>query len=436
MFEKLQLKSSDIDQIFTVFVNTQDDDIPTIEIAEFFNNNSIPFIPFIVALFTIFDNTGSSSYDACTFENFILTLWNFLTLDHQELMSFIVMMYELVAKKDGDTSMFSRHEIRFIFESCWDTNNFKFKRFVVPEIDVIEYITYDSVDSTSKRFEGLNSCDLIYALNESFLLLDLVRQVQEMLCKKIVGQYFWRRLLKERLRNHGSKPIFKILDGLIDHNICILNFYRSLNSMISLPRSFNEALMQLKRRDNEIKQYRIGKQSASPKNRSRAMLSTDVIEGVQGDGKLRIGSHISLLTYCDEFHRKQRLSKILPKKKSIFSAFSYTTYFKVAPSNESTPRRYEGSNGDSFTRIKIDAKLTSLANTADDDGSFRRKNFSAVNSNNSSKSKLSSKASSNLRLITANSAQDTDSVLGDMVNERHSHYGDAKTPTSKNSFRL
>ena len=90
-FESLSLRTIDIGRLYYIFRKIDRDNGGRIEVLELLMFLDVERTPFTKRAFTIFDEDGSGSVD---FREYVLSMWNYCTLDSSTLCIFAFDIYD------------------------------------------------------------------------------------------------------------------------------------------------------------------------------------------------------------------------------------------------------------------------------------------------------------------------------------------------------
>lgn len=246
IFRQLKLFARDIDKLYYCFNNLRPDRNGFMSIQAMYKSYTIQPTPFLFGIFHLHDCGPTVNYYA-NFENWLLTMWNFLTLDEDAIIDFIFDVFDLRGKQ-----VLYRDEIHYIFKILWGEKNFTHDKFIITNIDKMNFGANDEVTISNA----------IETINENPILMLPVYQAQDSLRQNIWSAGLWRRLARDRASNHKDTGIYEICDGFLDNSL-ILQFFEVIHGMVELPDRTLLKFHVMKKNDAEKKKQRSDRNKAA-----------------------------------------------------------------------------------------------------------------------------------------------------------------------------
>lgn len=186
----LKLSNIHIDGFYNHFKNLDLDNDNKVGIEEFMIVNDIQSKYFGELVFRVFDSDHSGSID---FEEYLVAMWNFCSLDKHSLITFTFNLFDV-----DNSGKLNKMEIQNI-------------------IDIIHgYKLTDRLNIAMKKLQGLvdglTLKEFIIFSREFPIVIYPIFETQEKLQRCLFGQTRWHRLAVDRKLNFKDKTIFEILN--------------------------------------------------------------------------------------------------------------------------------------------------------------------------------------------------------------------------------
>lgn len=235
LLQRLHLSVNEVDKLFYSFIRFNPDEEGYIDIDFMFRTWKLEPTPFLLGMFYLFEPVMMPN--RINFQAFLLTIYNFLTLDEDEIVDFIFFIFDVKSKRQ-----YTRYEIIYIFKCLWSEKSFKKSKFVGTNIEKMKF----------SKFDEATVSNIVETICENPILMLVVFQTQELLKKTLWGNSFWKSIKRKRNKNFKQLNIFSICPDYIDESLRLM-FIEYLSGIIALPPTFSSNLFSLKQ---ELKEKR------------------------------------------------------------------------------------------------------------------------------------------------------------------------------------
>jgi Ca2+-binding EF-hand superfamily protein len=187
-------------KLYNIFRRIDRDGSHEISLPEFYEFFRLQESAFSTTAFNVMDRDGSGGMD---FQEFVLSVWNYLTFTAMSIIEFAFTLY------DTDQSMFlDRPEVHKLVSDVYNKGD-QFATGNKLESRVENVLAKLDVDG-----DGRISLQEFTKFNQGHpLLLYPAYGIQQTLRCKILGTSFWERVTKDREKLFESKQITEILEG-------------------------------------------------------------------------------------------------------------------------------------------------------------------------------------------------------------------------------
>lgn len=181
---QLEYQKADIDCLFRAFADIDADNSHVIRIDEFFAYFSIESTPCNRGIFSWIAKESNHEVQCLNFFQFAVVMWNFLTIDKEDLPKFVFFIFDV-----KDSGQLQSSEIIELVKTIYHTHHSQSKviRQLLRKLE-LENKSY-SVDAFTAWTKSHHS------------LLNPLFSMQKKLRQKIIGYSYWNSL-KERRRKH------------------------------------------------------------------------------------------------------------------------------------------------------------------------------------------------------------------------------------------
>lgn len=193
---KLHLKRSDLNAIYTQFCVLDSDNSGEVEVEEFIIHNEIASDIFGELVFTLFDQNKSGKLD---FQEYVIAVWNYCTLPKDGLARFAFDIFDV-----DNSGTLTFPEIKEAVDMIW---GFKGN-------DRVTLAMKHLIENNNREISGTDFIDIAKHFP---ILLFPVFEVQDKLRKKCMGEYAWSRLTNQRYVDFEKKSVFEILGFEVLH---------------------------------------------------------------------------------------------------------------------------------------------------------------------------------------------------------------------------
>ena len=196
-FNRLRLEGQDIQRFYRRFVVIDKDDSGEIELGEFYEATKLTASPFANRVFMILDEDKSGSIN---FEEFVVSVWNFCSLDNPMLINFAFKLFDL----DGGGTL-SWQEVAHLVSEVYGCRTFN--QLEPRVLQVLKKLDEDGNGEVSRtEFENFN-------LRFPMMLFPAY-QMQQELRRATFSESYWEKLSTRRRGFSGrSINIFEILEA-------------------------------------------------------------------------------------------------------------------------------------------------------------------------------------------------------------------------------
>eukprot|EP01038_Epipyxis_sp_PR26KG_P009776 gene9776-13151_t len=188
-FEAIRLGPYEIGKLYKLFRKVDLDGSGTIGLGELLMHIDLERTPFTTRIFSIFDEDGSGAID---FREFVLSLWNYLTLSNATLVLFAFDLYD----KDS-SGVLSFSEIEIMLRDIYGKNVEKnyHSKAILADLVAMDRMEDVDIDAFSK-YVKLHQAMLFPAF-----------QMQQQLQRKFFGTSFWERQGSKRIQLSKGKYV-------------------------------------------------------------------------------------------------------------------------------------------------------------------------------------------------------------------------------------
>ncbi len=179
-FKAMGLEEKEIDKFFNLYRKMDKDNGGSIDIQEFYRHFNLSRSPFADRVFQVMDGDGSKELD---FVEFVISLWNFCSLNRGGLMLFAFTLYD--ADDSGELEM---EELHKLLSDVYGINGLQENPRVLSLVNQID----KSGDGSVQIHE------FIYACKRYQLILKPAFSVQASLQNQTFGKRYWQDVTKKR----------------------------------------------------------------------------------------------------------------------------------------------------------------------------------------------------------------------------------------------
>eukprot|EP00753_Platysulcus_tardus_P001090 PLAT11042.1.p1 GENE.PLAT11042.1~~PLAT11042.1.p1 ORF type:complete len:407 (-),score=160.72 PLAT11042.1:77-1150(-) len=181
-FEPLELEEVELERFYEVFLQMDKDMSGEIDFDEFANFFDLHDTPFARRMFYVTDTDGSGQLD---FREFVVTMWNFCSLDAATVSSFGFRLFDL-----DNSGMLDQEEVEALIQEVYGEklkNNMRVRKVLrLLDRDGDGEVSFDEFRVFSKHYP---------------VLMYPAVHMQRLLRAQIIGEPFWARLQDSRVRS-------------------------------------------------------------------------------------------------------------------------------------------------------------------------------------------------------------------------------------------
>lgn len=196
--KQIKLTDNEIDKYWKAFCKVDKLYTGSIHIDRFHEYYKLDETEFTKKVFSIMDSDGSGSI---SFHEFILAIWNYLSLDMNSLASFSFRLFDT-----DNSKLMEKGEIEAMIGCVYGTGVGNNER-VQKVIDKME----------PANGESITSAEFVNFSRQYPLLLYPAFAMQNILRRHIFGDAYWDAVSADRARNMADKTIFDILEEEAKH---------------------------------------------------------------------------------------------------------------------------------------------------------------------------------------------------------------------------
>merc|ERR1711991_129040 len=179
-FKAMNLDDADVDKFYKLYRKIDKDNGGYIDIQEFYRYFNLNRSPFADRIFQVMDGDGSKELD---FLEFVVSLWNFCSLNRGGLILFAFTLYD-----SDDSGELEMDELEKLLKDVYGVNGLKENPRVLSLVRQID----KSGDGSVQIHE------FIYACKRYQLILKPAFSVQASLQYQTFGEKWWQNMAKKR----------------------------------------------------------------------------------------------------------------------------------------------------------------------------------------------------------------------------------------------
>lgn len=194
-FQRLGLQQTTLDKLFGIFSRIDTTGQGVVDLEQFYRFFRLDRSPFADRVFSVLDTDGSGNID---FREFVLSIWNFCSMDLRALLSFSFTLFDT-----NGSGRIDREDMRTLIQEVYGKTLEKNER--------IARILQEAAGSEG----GLITFEAFKDLNRQFPnLMFPAHSMQEALREQVLGRAFWEEQYKQRAALGGAAGAYSIWDVL------------------------------------------------------------------------------------------------------------------------------------------------------------------------------------------------------------------------------